>query len=153
MILSTLKEMVANCDTQNPGKLRVLIVSQIYSDIAKCLSTSDPRPEIVSIDIRSVERDIKAFVDNECTELQRTFHLTPEQASGISEMTCNGSQGISIGRELQFQALTLFGRDVLVCGACDGKSPKTEEPQGFHEGDLAGNFPSTSRRCVSHTLN
>lgn len=94
-ILSTLKDVVANCDKQNPGKLRVLIVSQIYSGISKCLSASEPYPEIVSVDARSVERDIKAFVDNECLGLQTRFNLTMEQTAGISELTCNRSQGTS----------------------------------------------------------
>ena len=64
-LLEFLIEIVTQCDTSEPGKLRVMIVSQDYMDIRKALHSSSIGkivPNIVTISSTDNEKDIGTYV-------------------------------------------------------------------------------------------
>ncbi|KAF2024888.1 C2H2 domain-containing protein [Setomelanomma holmii] len=64
-VLETLTQLVGEYNTNEPGKLRVLIVSQHYADISKTLHGAGKTklaPRIFPISEADVEGDIKAYV-------------------------------------------------------------------------------------------
>ncbi|KAF1974533.1 C2H2 domain-containing protein, partial [Bimuria novae-zelandiae CBS 107.79] len=97
-LLEFLVDIVTQCDTNDPGKLRVMIVSQDYPDIKRALHTSSTSkivPKIVSMSAADNENDISSFVriwvdriaakhelfDEEAKEYLR--NLTVERAKGM----------------------------------------------------------------------
>lgn len=96
-LLEFLIEIVTQCDTSEPGKLRVMIVSQDYVDIRRALHSSSVSkivPNIVAISATDNEVDIKSYVriwvdriadkhepfDDDAKEYLR--NLTVERAKG-----------------------------------------------------------------------
>ena len=96
-LLEFLIEIVTQCDTNEPGKLRIMIVSQDYVDIRKALHSSSASkivPSIVSMSPTDNEGDIQSYVrswveriaaknepfDDEAKEYLR--NLTVERAKG-----------------------------------------------------------------------
>lgn len=64
-ILDFFVEVVGKCDTEEPGKLRVLFVSQDYADIRKALHSSSIArivPKVISLSSSDNERDICSYV-------------------------------------------------------------------------------------------
>ena len=106
-LLEFLIEIVTQCDTSEPGKLRIMIVSQDYVDIRKALHSSSASkivPSIVAMSATDNEGDIKSYVhhwveriaaknepfDDEAKEYLR--NLTVERAKGIDASKSSCSQ-------------------------------------------------------------
>jgi hypothetical protein len=63
-ILDVLTDVVGQCDTKDPGKLRLLLVSQDYADIRKGLHSSAisrTAPKVLQISDADNECDIQAY--------------------------------------------------------------------------------------------
>ena len=91
LILTFFNTMVDRCDEREPGKLRVLFVSQYFSDIAKALPTAT----VVNLTPEDNKNDIKAYVKHWTREIKDLYELTPKQAEFIEETTMIRSQGAS----------------------------------------------------------
>lgn len=96
-LLEFLVEIVTQCDTSDPGKLRVMVVSQDFVDIRRALHSSSAGkivPNVVSMCSKDNEGDIRSYVrtwveriaannepfDDEAKEYLR--NLTVERANG-----------------------------------------------------------------------
>lgn len=81
--------MVGRCDEHEPGKLRVLFVSQHYPDIEKALQTA----AVLKLKSEDNKSDIKAYVHDWCGKIQQEFDLEMEDIEYIQESTCIRSNG------------------------------------------------------------
>jgi hypothetical protein len=64
-ILETLTRLAGECNVTEPGKLRVLVVSQHYADIQRSLQSSAATklaPRIIALSESDVQSDIKTYV-------------------------------------------------------------------------------------------
>jgi hypothetical protein len=91
LVLSFFTAMVDRCDAQQPGKLRVLFVSQDFNDIRKALPTA----ATISLGPTDNEGDIKAYVEIWAAKIQRKFELDSDQVDWIEASTCARAQGNS----------------------------------------------------------
>ncbi|KAF2096252.1 C2H2 domain-containing protein [Rhizodiscina lignyota] len=94
LFLSEITSLIARCDEQEPGRLRVLIISQDFKDIERAFSTLVSPPGVTSLEARDIKDDIRVFVLDKCSLLQHKFELSQKQTSGICDMTCIGSRGM-----------------------------------------------------------
>ncbi|KAI9858937.1 MAG: hypothetical protein M1813_007239 [Trichoglossum hirsutum] len=96
LVLSFLNVMVDRCDMYQPGKLRVLFVSQDYNDIRKALPTA----AIISLGPTDNENDIKAYVKEWAMNIQRKFGLEKDQVDLIITLTCARARGMFLFAKL-----------------------------------------------------
>ena len=89
LVLSFLTSMVDRCDEREPGKLRVLFVSQDFPDIGKAFQTAD----IMKLTPEDNKNDIKAFVHDWSKKIKEKHYLNDEQIESIQEPTLIRSQG------------------------------------------------------------
>jgi hypothetical protein len=64
-LLEFLIQIVTHCDTNEPGKLRVMVVSQDYADIRRALHSSSTNkivPNVVSMSEADNRHDIHSYV-------------------------------------------------------------------------------------------
>ena len=81
--------MVDRCDEREPGKLRVLFVSQHSADIERALQTAT----ILKITPEDNKNDIKAYVHDWCGKIREKYDLELETVEYIQESTCLRSKG------------------------------------------------------------
>lgn len=91
LLLAFFTDLVDHCDQRDPGKLRVLFISQNYADIEKALETATTL-KLTENDNRS---DIKSYVRNRSIEIQGKYDLDTETVEDIQDMTCARSKGMS----------------------------------------------------------
>jgi hypothetical protein len=89
LVLSFFTSMVDKCDEREPGKLRVLFVSQDFPDIGKALLTAD----VMKLTPEDNKNDIKAYVHDWSKKIQMKYYLNDEQIEFIEESTLIRSQG------------------------------------------------------------
>lgn len=92
LVLTFLTSLVDRCDERDPGKLRVLFVSQDFPDIDKALKTAT----IVQLTGEDNEKDIKAYVDGWCLKVQQKHELEAREVDFIKESTCVRAKGVSL---------------------------------------------------------
>jgi hypothetical protein len=73
----------------DPGKLRVLFVSQNYPDIEKALRTT----VVFTLTAEDNENDIKTYVRDWSLKIQQKFSLEMDIVEYIQESTCIRSKG------------------------------------------------------------
>ena len=101
-ILAFFNRLVGRCDDYDPGKLRVLFVSQDYPDISKALPTAG----ILSMKQGDNENDIKGFVNKWAKDIQVKHELDDDQIEYIKLSTCGRAQGKCKGSHLGVLAKT-----------------------------------------------
>jgi hypothetical protein len=84
MILSLFTTMVDRFDAYEPGKLRVLFISQDFNDIRKALLTA----AAMSLGPADNQHDIKLYVDAWAPKIQQKHELNNEQIEHIRTSTC-----------------------------------------------------------------
>jgi hypothetical protein len=89
LVLSFLTSMVKRCDEQEPGKLRVLFVSNDFLDIKKSLQTAD----VMKLTPEDNKNDIVAYVYDWSKKIREKYYLNDEQVKFIQESTLIRSQG------------------------------------------------------------
>jgi hypothetical protein len=72
-----------------PGKLRVLIVSQDYNDIKKALPTA----AVISLRPIDNENDIRVYVNGWAVNIQQKFELESHYIEYVKASTCARAQG------------------------------------------------------------
>lgn len=95
-ILAFFNRLVGRCDAYEPGKLRVLFVSQDYPDISKALPTAG----IISMKPKDNENDIKGFVNKWAKKIQEKHELNDNQTEYIKLSTCEKAQGMFLFAKL-----------------------------------------------------
>jgi hypothetical protein len=88
-LLDFLNEIVSLCDSTNPGKIRILILSRDEPDIKRYLSTG----MVVRIDSRDTLQDIELYVRHRASLVQRKFDLTAEDREYIEQNVLDRTQG------------------------------------------------------------
>jgi hypothetical protein len=83
--------MVDRCDEREPGKLRVLFVSQDFPDIKKSLQTAS----VMKLTPEDNKDDIVAYVHDWSKKIREKYYLNDEQVEFIQESTLIRSQGSS----------------------------------------------------------
>lgn len=91
LVLSFFASVVDKCDEREPGKLRVLFVSQDFPDIGKALQTAD----VMKLTQGDNKNDIKSYVYDWSKRIERKYDLDDEQTEYIQESTLIRSQGSS----------------------------------------------------------
>ena len=99
LIMTFFTSMVNQCDELEPGKLRVLFVSQEFPDIAKALQTADT----LKLTKEHNENDIKSFIRDWSGRIRTKYNITPEQADFIEESTFVRAQGNSRVNPTKFE--------------------------------------------------
>ena len=89
LLVNVICDMVTVCDTQNPGKLRVMVISQDEPDIRRNLSAFSE----LSLKVIGNEDDIHRFVDVWCGKIQGKFELEEWERNYIFESTCHRANG------------------------------------------------------------
>ncbi len=89
LVLSFSLKIVDSCDDREPGKLRLLFVSQQCSDVEKALKTA----EILKLTEKDNEKDIKKYVLGRLKEIQEKHSLEYHVTECIQESTVARSKG------------------------------------------------------------
>ncbi|KAL9110913.1 MAG: hypothetical protein Q9227_004528 [Pyrenula ochraceoflavens] len=95
-ITSFLNEMVEKCDEYDPGKLRVLFVSQDYVDIEKALANA----KVLSLSPSDIESDLKGYVHKWSLKIQGKHEISNYQRDYITESTISTAQGMFLFAKL-----------------------------------------------------
>ena len=91
-VLSFFTKVVERCDDYEPGKLRILFVSQNWNDIKTAL----PVASVVSSSPADDRDDIKSYVNAWTEKIRNKFELSEIQAKAITASTCARAAGSSL---------------------------------------------------------
>ena len=89
-IMSFLVALVEKCDERDPGRLRVLFVSQDYPDISKLFVTT----AVMSLTATDIGNDLAQYVRKWSREIQKKHNLTESQQESLVVSTLAGAGGI-----------------------------------------------------------
>ncbi len=116
-ILSWFNLEVDACNKQDPGRLRILYVSQDEPDIRKLLQTSS----MFRLTADNVREDIALFVQYWAAKIQQKFHVVDSDVNVIVSSVCERADGIvACIRDLEFRNLQIH-RNVPLREACGHK--------------------------------
>ncbi|TVY15598.1 Vegetative incompatibility protein HET-E-1 [Lachnellula arida] len=96
LLLSFFTKMVDHCDERDPGKLRVLFVSQSSPDIEKALQLAT----VLRLTAEDNKNDIATYVGHWCTKIQRKYDLESSTVEFIRESTCLRASGMFLFAKL-----------------------------------------------------
>jgi hypothetical protein len=98
-VLGVLTKIAADCDTDEPGKLRVLFISQDYADIRRpLLSTAVGRavPKVVQLSNSDNESDIQTYTRTWAEKIASNFApFTDDMKDYLVNLTVANAQGTS----------------------------------------------------------
>jgi hypothetical protein len=96
-VLNILMEIVAKCDIDDAGKLRIIVVSQDYADIWKALSSSASTrltPKVIKLSHRDIEKDIMTYVKVWVNKIAGKFApFPPDMRDYLSNLTLANAKG------------------------------------------------------------
>ena len=90
-VLALFTSIVERLDEREPGKLRILFVSQDFSDIRKALETAT----VLDLSKEDNKNDIKSYINHWSKMIEQKYHLNTEDTEFIQESTLIRSQGIA----------------------------------------------------------
>lgn len=91
LILFFFNSMVERHNAKDPGKIRVLFISQDWDDIRKALTTAAR----IALCATDNEADIRSFVRKWSLKIQQKFKLEDSYINYITDSTCNRSAGMN----------------------------------------------------------
>jgi hypothetical protein len=89
LVLTFFTAIVERCDEREPGKLRVLFVSQDFPDIGKALQTAT----IMELTPEDNKNDIKSYIHEWSKKIEQKYSIDAEDIEFIRESTLIRSQG------------------------------------------------------------
>ncbi len=89
LVLTFFTTIVDRCDEREPGKLRVLFVSQDFPDIGKALQTAT----IMKLTPEDNKNDIEAYINDWSKKIEKKYSVGIEEVEFIQESTLIRSQG------------------------------------------------------------
>ncbi|KAJ4302641.1 hypothetical protein N0V90_001530 [Kalmusia sp. IMI 367209] len=108
-LLEFLVEIVTQCDTSEPGKLRVLVISQDYADIRRALHSSSVTkivPNIVSLSATDNESDIQTYVRSKVDRIASQYTPFDEEAKEyLRNLTVARAKGMFLYAKLVMENL------------------------------------------------
>ncbi|KAF2680197.1 C2H2 domain-containing protein [Lentithecium fluviatile CBS 122367] len=100
-LIDTFLEVVTTCEADEPGKLRVLFVSQDYADIRKGIEKLVPRIVALSTDNILNERDIQTFVRSRVDSIAKKYApFTDDTAEYLRNLTMARANGMFLYAKL-----------------------------------------------------
>lgn len=96
LALSFFNGVLHKYDSKDPGKLRVLFVSQNEDDIKNALNTA----AWVSLGPGDVENDLRIFTRKWSDQIGQKFGLDPQEVNYIAESTCERAEGMFLFAKL-----------------------------------------------------
>ena len=145
LLLSDLAEIIDRCDARDPGKIRLLIVSQDFTDIKGSLSASQSEMTTLRLTESDNRHEIECFVRRQIERMPSNFDLDDAEKRYIWDMTCMRSNGRHAIRNCR--SLT-FVRNVLVRRARDRKSLPTGPSYRPCEGASERHLSAWTSSCV-----
>jgi hypothetical protein len=91
LVLSFFTATVEDCDERDPGKLRVLFVSQDYPDIDKALRATT----VLKLTAEDNKKDIMTYVRGWSAKIKEKYTLESDIVEDIQDSTCIRSQGMN----------------------------------------------------------
>lgn len=92
LILSCVNSILEKNDARDPGRIRVLFVSQDENDIKEALPTA----AVIALGPTDNEDDIRSFVRRSTTKIQLKHELDDKQAVYIMDTTCARARGMTL---------------------------------------------------------
>ncbi|ORY16158.1 C2H2 domain-containing protein [Clohesyomyces aquaticus] len=102
-ILELFVQLVTQSEADEPGKLRVLFVSQDYVDIKRALHNSmnaKVTPRTISLSSMDNERDIRVYVNDLTTQIAQKHGLDGDQVDYLRDLTISRAQGMFLYAKL-----------------------------------------------------
>ena len=94
-LLETIMDVINHCEADEPGKLRVLFVSQDYADIRRGLEKEKLAPKIVALSASDNEGDIQTYVRGWVRRIAIKYDpFTEEMAEYLRNLTVARAKGI-----------------------------------------------------------
>jgi hypothetical protein len=90
LVLHSLMTIIEKCDGYQPGKLRVLVVSQDFPDIRKALLAAT----VISIEPKDNKHDIERYIGDWTSRIQIHYHLDDVQTEFIRLATFARARGM-----------------------------------------------------------
>jgi hypothetical protein len=116
-VLDVLTEVVGLCDTKEPGKLRLLLVSQDYVDI-RSSAISRMAPKILQISDIDNESDIRAFTEVWVDRIASKFSpFTDAMSEYLRNLTVANAKGTAAAARLIVPSPLTTRRYVFICQA------------------------------------
>ncbi|KAL5330616.1 hypothetical protein ACEPPN_000135 [Leptodophora sp. 'Broadleaf-Isolate-01'] len=101
LLLAFFTDAVDHFDERDPGKLRVLLISQDYLDIQKALQCAT----VLKLTNENNEADIKTYVREWSLKFQSKYELEPAILEEIQYSTCARAKGMFLFAKLVMQHL------------------------------------------------
>jgi hypothetical protein len=138
LILSFFTAMVDRYDAQDPGRIRVLFVSQDENDIKKALPTAS----VIALGPTDNENDIRSFVRTWTTKIQQKHELHNDQADYIIDSTCAKARGttsaiplwILLRQTRRHVSIRKVGHVQSVCTAYASAAPRRNQGKQISAG-------------------
>jgi hypothetical protein len=92
LVLQALMTIIEKCDGYQPGKLRLLVVSQDVPDIRKALLAA----AVMSVEPKDNEQDIKRYIGEWTAKIQKHHDIDDGQAKFIKHSTFARAKGMMI---------------------------------------------------------
>lgn len=95
-ILEFLVQLVDECDVDEPGKLRIIFISQDYPDIKRSLNSSTLSrtvPKVVMLSSSDNERDIRVYVNDLTNQIKLKHDINDNQVEKLRDLTVARAQG------------------------------------------------------------
>jgi hypothetical protein len=96
-ILEFFVSLVGECDVDEPGKIRVLFVSQDYPDIKRALYSSIISrivPKLLPLSTADNENDIRIYVTDLAAQIKTKFGLDDNQERVLRDLTVARAKGV-----------------------------------------------------------
>ncbi|UPX12310.1 uncharacterized protein EKO05_0002864 [Ascochyta rabiei] len=108
-VMNVLMEMVTQCEKAEPGKLRLLVVSQNYADIKRGLcnpSQSRPVAHILQLSETDIESDINMYVKIEVGRIATKFSpFNEDMIQYLQYLTVHNAKGMFLYAKLVLENL------------------------------------------------
>ena len=91
LIMDFLSEVINLCDSTNPGKVRILILSRDEPDIRKSLSMAT----VIRVGRQDTLQDIEAYIRHRASLVQQKFNLPDIDREYIEQNVLDKSDGMS----------------------------------------------------------
>lgn len=137
--------MVERHDAKDPGKVRVLFVSQDENDIKKALQTA----AVIALGPTDNENDIRSFVREWTLKIQKQYELDNRQVEYVMDSTCARARGNTLGIGLRM-FLRRTHRHVSICEVGYVQLVCATYASAFPRRDQSNQIPAGTWTSVSH---
>jgi hypothetical protein len=96
LVLAFFNSIIRKYDSKDPGKFRIVFVSQDEDDIKSALKSA----AWISLAPGNVEHDLQIFTGKWSDDIGQKFHLDTQQVNHIAELTCYRAEGMFLFAKL-----------------------------------------------------